>query len=240
MTMMTTSTAAAQDIVRAMCLYPASSAYGQSHGYTEDFVHGVYKWDFSGFIPLAPTLSTAPSSVPSLSAFSTPSSSSSSFPLASASSLPYTSYGLQASSGLTGYTSASTSASAGSNAKGTLEFRQAPGSQTAEEARAYVELAVSFVAGAIALGFGSGHDSTITTATATGSGTDADADADAGTNMTTKHGKNTSRKGRNNVLLEDMWWLLSAGAQSSGVGDLRGVERLFSSARGGSGRKGKK
>jgi hypothetical protein len=30
-------------VVRAMCLFPARSAYGRAHGYTEDFVHGVYK-----------------------------------------------------------------------------------------------------------------------------------------------------------------------------------------------------
>jgi hypothetical protein len=243
---MMTTTGAAQDIVRAMCLYPASSAYGRSHGYTEDFVHGVYKWDFSGLIPSVPplfTLSSTPSSVPSLSAFSTPSSSSSSFPLASTSSLPYTSFGLQASSGLPGYTSASV---ASSSAKGTLEFRQAPGSQTAEEARTYVELAVSFFAGAIALGFGS-DTSAATMAGFVESG--AGSAANGATNATGKHKSNgingSSSKGKSSghdhhVLLEEMWWLLSAGAQSSGIGDLRGVERLFSSARGGGARKGKK
>ncbi|KAI1503279.1 putative amidoligase enzyme-domain-containing protein [Biscogniauxia marginata] len=35
-------------IARTMCLFPAKSAYGRANGYTEDFVHGVYKWDFSG------------------------------------------------------------------------------------------------------------------------------------------------------------------------------------------------
>ncbi len=41
----------AEQVVRAMCLFPASSAYGRAHGYTSDFVHGVYKWNFSGLIP---------------------------------------------------------------------------------------------------------------------------------------------------------------------------------------------
>ena len=40
-----------ESVVRAMCLFPASSAYGRAHGYKADFVHGVYKWDFSGLLP---------------------------------------------------------------------------------------------------------------------------------------------------------------------------------------------
>ncbi|EFQ36124.1 hypothetical protein CGRA01v4_06151 [Colletotrichum graminicola] len=35
-------------IVEAMCLFPASSAYGRAHGQKKDFVHGkVYKWNFA-------------------------------------------------------------------------------------------------------------------------------------------------------------------------------------------------
>lgn len=40
-----------EQVVRAMCLFPATSAYGRSHGFKSDFVHGVYKWDFSGLLP---------------------------------------------------------------------------------------------------------------------------------------------------------------------------------------------
>lgn len=40
-----------EQVVRAMCLFPASSAYGRVHGYKADFIHGVYKWDFSGLLP---------------------------------------------------------------------------------------------------------------------------------------------------------------------------------------------
>jgi hypothetical protein len=77
----------ADEVVRTMCLYPAKSAYGRAHGYNADFVHGVYKWDFSGLLDAGST--------------------------------------------------------------GTIEFRQCPGSRTADEVRTWVELAVSFVAGAI-------------------------------------------------------------------------------------------
>ena len=41
----------AEPVVHAMCLFPALSPYGRSHGYKTDFVHGVYKWDFSGLLP---------------------------------------------------------------------------------------------------------------------------------------------------------------------------------------------
>ncbi|GKT54345.1 hypothetical protein ColTof4_06489 [Colletotrichum tofieldiae] len=35
-------------VVEAMCLFPASSAYGRAHGRKMDFVHGkVYKWNFA-------------------------------------------------------------------------------------------------------------------------------------------------------------------------------------------------
>ncbi|KAI8161041.1 hypothetical protein K4K49_002389 [Colletotrichum sp. SAR 10_70] len=35
-------------VVEAMCIFPASSAYGRAHGRKKDFVHGkVYKWNFS-------------------------------------------------------------------------------------------------------------------------------------------------------------------------------------------------
>ncbi|CAJ2506605.1 Uu.00g077910.m01.CDS01 [Anthostomella pinea] len=73
-------------IVRTMCLFSAKSAYGRANGYTEDFVHGVYKWDFSGLEV---------------------------------------------------------------GGIGTLEFRQAPGSRSAEDVATWVELAVCFVAGAM-------------------------------------------------------------------------------------------
>ncbi|KAI3320475.1 putative amidoligase enzyme-domain-containing protein [Xylariaceae sp. AK1471] len=144
-TMMTTTTTpattATQEIVRAMNLFPARSAYGRAHNLAHDFVHGVYKWDFSGLLPPD-------------------------FP---------------------------------SHAKGTLEFRQSPGSRAPEDVLAYVELAVSFVAGAL-------QRDLATTATGL--------DPDGG-------------KRRVNALREDLWWLLCAGAQSSGIGHLAGVEKLF-------------
>ncbi|TDZ36144.1 hypothetical protein C8035_v007964 [Colletotrichum spinosum] len=35
-------------VVEAMCMFPASSAYGRAHGRKKDFVHGkVYKWNFA-------------------------------------------------------------------------------------------------------------------------------------------------------------------------------------------------
>ncbi|KAI0020900.1 putative amidoligase enzyme-domain-containing protein [Xylariomycetidae sp. FL0641] len=35
-------------VVRTMCLFPRTSAYGRAHGATANFVHGgVWKWDFS-------------------------------------------------------------------------------------------------------------------------------------------------------------------------------------------------
>ncbi|KAJ5006368.1 hypothetical protein K4K57_011222 [Colletotrichum sp. SAR 10_99] len=35
-------------VVEAMCIFPASSAYGRAHGRKKDFVHGkVYKWNFA-------------------------------------------------------------------------------------------------------------------------------------------------------------------------------------------------
>ncbi|KAI8285509.1 hypothetical protein K4K60_001175 [Colletotrichum sp. SAR11_57] len=35
-------------VVEAMCVFPASSAYGRAHGRKKDFVHGkVYKWNFA-------------------------------------------------------------------------------------------------------------------------------------------------------------------------------------------------
>ncbi|KAI0127285.1 putative amidoligase [Xylariales sp. AK1849] len=83
------------DIARGMCLFPAHSAYGRANGYTEDFIHGVYKWDFSGLVD--------PSSSPS----------------------------------------------SNESPHGTLEFRQCPGSLNAEDACAWLQLAVGFVAGAI-------------------------------------------------------------------------------------------
>ncbi|KAH6660836.1 putative amidoligase enzyme-domain-containing protein [Truncatella angustata] len=46
------------DVARAMCSFSAQSAYGRANGYTEDFVHGVYKWDFSGMVDPSSCLST--------------------------------------------------------------------------------------------------------------------------------------------------------------------------------------
>ncbi|KAM0322139.1 hypothetical protein ACHAQA_009627 [Verticillium albo-atrum] len=44
-------------IVESMCLYPASSAYGRSHGRKRDFIHGkVYKWNLARL--LAPRADT--------------------------------------------------------------------------------------------------------------------------------------------------------------------------------------
>ncbi|KAI8625623.1 putative amidoligase enzyme-domain-containing protein [Xylariaceae sp. FL1651] len=133
--------AGTHDVVRAMCLFPARSAYGRAHGFTEDFVHGVYKWDFSGLI------------------------------------LPHE----------------------GGQGKGTLEFRQAPGSRSAEDVRTWVELAVAFAAGAV------------------------DVSADGYVTDTGGVGLDPNKR----VRMEDLWWILSVGAQSSGIGDLRGVEKLF-------------
>lgn len=85
----------ATNIARTMCSFPARSAYGRANGYTEDFVHGVYKWDLSGLVD--------PSSCPTSNA----------------------------------------------SPNGTLEFRQCPGSANADDARTWLMLALSFVAGAI-------------------------------------------------------------------------------------------
>ncbi|KAK6217942.1 hypothetical protein LQW54_002997 [Pestalotiopsis sp. IQ-011] len=51
----------ASDVARAMCLFPAHSAYGQANGFESDFVHGVYKWDFSGVADPASCLTSNPS-----------------------------------------------------------------------------------------------------------------------------------------------------------------------------------
>ncbi|RYP52545.1 hypothetical protein DL769_010657 [Monosporascus sp. CRB-8-3] len=115
-----------EPLIRAMCLFPASSAYGRAHGYASDFVHGVYKWDFSGLLP--------------------------------------------------------------DTGSGTLEYRQPPGSRTADEARAWIEVGLCFVAGAV----DAGHS------------LDPLAQADA--------------------TMEDLWWVLCAGAQSTGLGELKGIE----------------
>jgi hypothetical protein len=85
----------ATSVARTMCLFSARSTYGRANGYTEDFVHGVYKWDFSRLVD--PTSCLVSNTSPS----------------------------------------------------GTLEFRQCPGSTSADEARTWLVLAVGFVAGAI-------------------------------------------------------------------------------------------
>ncbi|KAI1339382.1 putative amidoligase enzyme-domain-containing protein [Xylariaceae sp. FL0016] len=113
-------------IVRAMCVFPAKSAYGRANGFTEDFVHGVYKWDLSPLLP----------------------------------------------GGL-----------------GTIEFRQAPGSRSAEDARTWVELAVAFVAGAM--------------------------------------NPETVLDPRAQVTMEDLWWVIGVGAQTTGISDMRAIEKLY-------------
>ncbi|EMR62572.1 hypothetical protein UCREL1_10491 [Eutypa lata UCREL1] len=122
-----------EQVVRAMCLFPATSAYGRSHGFKSDFVHGVYKWDFSGLLP--------------------------------------------------------------DTGAGTLEFRQCPGSRTADEARAWVEVGLCFVAGAVDVGHS--LDPGVIDGTGDGAGT--------------------------NSMMDDLWWLLCAGARSTGIGELRGI-----------------
>ncbi|KAI1326624.1 putative amidoligase enzyme-domain-containing protein [Xylariaceae sp. FL0255] len=157
--------AASTEIVRVMNLYPARSAYGRAHGYTEDFVHGVYKWDFSNLLPASLT----------------------------------TDGGMAFGGG-----------------KQTLEFRQAPGSLRAEDVRTWVELAVSFVAGSVEIWTPSSSTSAV---------------GDAAPAV----GLDPARR----VTMEDLWWVLRCGAQSTGIGDLRGVEKLFLS-KGKGGRKGRK
>ncbi|KAI1487097.1 putative amidoligase enzyme-domain-containing protein [Biscogniauxia mediterranea] len=141
------------DLVRAMCLFPARSAYGRASGHADDFVHGgVYKWNFSGL------------SVPD--------------------------------------------EDGRGRGRGTLEFRQPPGSTTAEEAAAWVELAVCFVAGAIARGGGS---------------------LDPGARRVGGGGGSISNSSTSRI--EELWWLLSAGAaQVPGFSELRGIERLLYAA----------
>ncbi|KAI0006390.1 putative amidoligase enzyme-domain-containing protein [Xylariaceae sp. FL0662B] len=159
-------------VVRAMCLFPASSAYGRAHGHTRDFVHGVWKWDFSGLL-------SHPSSSPS--------------------------------------------SSSPSHRARTLEFRQPPGSLTAADATAWVELGVAFVAGAVV---------------ARGRGGDLDAED----GVTGRGGGGGGGEGvvNSDKLMEELWWLLSAGAQGTGIGELRGVEGSFVQGRGRGGRgKGK-
>lgn len=46
------------DVARTMCSFPAKSAYGRANGYSQDFVHGVYKWDFSGLVDPSMCLSS--------------------------------------------------------------------------------------------------------------------------------------------------------------------------------------
>ncbi|KAI1085392.1 putative amidoligase enzyme-domain-containing protein [Whalleya microplaca] len=172
------ASASTDAVVHAMCLFPASSAYGRAHGYTQDFVHGVWKWDFSGLLS-------------STTLF--PSNSTSAYALA------------------TDYTSATGHEYAPTRTP-TLEFRQPPGSLSASDAAAWVELGVSFVAGAVA---------------GCGGGGDLDAGGAGGGG------------GVSDALMEELWWLLSVGAQGTGIGELRGVEGLFVQA-GGRGRgKGK-
>ncbi|KAI8248214.1 hypothetical protein K4K53_001066 [Colletotrichum sp. SAR 10_77] len=44
----TASQSGTSAVVEAMCIFPASSAYGRAHGRKKDFVHGkVYKWNFA-------------------------------------------------------------------------------------------------------------------------------------------------------------------------------------------------
>lgn len=90
-----------RNIVAAMNLFPANSAYGRSHGKKKDFLRGkVYKWDFTGMLP-----SSSSSSKDNVGA-----------------------------------------------GRGTVEFRQPPGSLSAEDAAGWITLAVAFVVGAMAVG----------------------------------------------------------------------------------------
>ncbi|KAB5513312.1 putative amidoligase enzyme-domain-containing protein [Coniochaeta sp. 2T2.1] len=74
-------------VVELTNLFPASSAYGRSHGKKRDFIRGkVYKWDLTGVL---------------------------------------------------------------NPERGDVEFRQAPGSLSAEQAAVWITLAVAFVAGAV-------------------------------------------------------------------------------------------
>ncbi|KAH9886182.1 putative amidoligase enzyme-domain-containing protein [Xylariomycetidae sp. FL2044] len=129
-------------VAAAMCLFPAQSAYGRAHGHVEDFVHGVYKWDFSGLLE---------------------------------------------------------------GGIGTLEFRQAPGSRSAEDVRTWVELVVGFVAGAVL------HGAMLDPRGGGGEG------------------------GQVGLLEQELWWLLGVGAETTQIGDLVGVEKLFVQGGGGQG-----
>ncbi|KAK3311857.1 putative amidoligase [Apodospora peruviana] len=88
-----------RNIVEAMNLFPANSAYGRAHGKKKDFMRGkVYKWDFTGMLP------------------------------------------------------SSNSSSVQGAGRGTVEFRQPPGSLVADDASGWITLAVAFVVGAMAVG----------------------------------------------------------------------------------------
>ncbi|KAI0392321.1 hypothetical protein F5Y17DRAFT_365244 [Xylariaceae sp. FL0594] len=160
----TTSSAATERIVRAMCLLPPDSVYGLAGGYKEDFVHGVFKWDFSGLIPPTPTpgLDTIPEDSET----------------------------------------ATTSTSIRKKAKGTLQFRQPPGSLSAEQARAYVELAVSFVAGAVVA-----------------------AQTQSQAQSQSVPAPETERQRESD--LDELWGLLFEGVHASGIGNLKTVLKVL-------------
>ena len=180
----------AEPIVRAMCLFPASSAYGRAHGYKADFVHGVYKWDFSGLLPdtgsgtleyrqvsenIGPCPTYAPPSriVPAATSWYQ-------CPKLHMLTRPRT--------------------------------NQCPGSRTADEARAWVELGLCFVAGAI----DTGHT------------------LDP---LAQQHRQQVCEGGN---LMEDLWWMLCAGAQAAGVGELEGIRAMDFTGGSGGGAKGVK
>ena len=70
---------------------------------------------------------------------------------------------------------------------------QCPGSRTADEARAWVELGLCFVAGAM----------------------------DAGHALDP-----LAQQQSDGNIMEDLWWMLCAGAQATGVGELEGIKAM--------------
>lgn len=83
-------TAAVRALVQTVNLFPAASAYGKAHRKKKDFIRGkVYKWDFSGMLPLS---------------------------------------------------------GGGGGPRGTVEFRQAPGSRSAEDGKGWASVVLTLVA----------------------------------------------------------------------------------------------
>ncbi|KAI0427370.1 hypothetical protein F5Y09DRAFT_344772 [Xylaria sp. FL1042] len=216
-------------IVRAMCLFPAHSAYGRAHGVTTDFVHGVYKWDLSGLLvtPLLP-----PSRIHS------PSILSSLISTAQDQIEPTQSY--EGALGTYSHRRGKDESpppppppaqipTTRRKKLQTIQFRQPPGIQTAEEACTYVELAVSFVAGSICLVDNNNADNHNIIINNNDSSNDDDNNNDKPFIPHLPFQDPNTRVSR-----EDLRRLLLIGARSSGIGDLRrggsgggGVEKLF-------------